>query len=314
MAGSSGAEPGVTGWSVARWLRGWHPETWFCSMRGHVAPAADVAVLADADANLGVDLPDGTRIVRCLRCDVWLRLPTPDPSSCTHATLPPLDPADLPLRGQALRDLIVLRAIAVERSLHVVLFASVALVALVVQLKLPAVLDAATDALDGLRQAVANTARGGGHRFLERELSDLADLRPGALWALIGVSAAYATLEAVEAVFLWRGRRWAEYLTVLATAGLLPLELWELAKGVSVLKALTLVVNLAILVWLVWHKRLFGLRGGAKAAEHPTDWAAVLASPLTADATGRLAPEVGAAPGSRPVGDRPVGDPPVGDR
>jgi len=257
-------------------------------MGGHVAPAADVATLTAADADLGADLDDGTRIVRCLRCDVWLRLPTPAPAECAHATLPPLDPAALPLRGQALRDLIVVRAIALERSVHVVLFTSVALVALVVQLKLPVVLNAATDALDGLRQAVANSSRGGSHRFLERELSDLADLRPGALWVLIGVSLAYATLEAVEAVFLWRGRRWAEYLTVVATAGLLPLELWELAKGVSVLKVVTLALNLAILAWLVWHKRLFGLRGGAAAAEHPTDWDAVLATPLTAGGSDRL--------------------------
>ena len=214
--------------------------------------------------------------------------------------MPSLDPASLPLRGQALRDLIVLRAIAVERSVHVLLFASIALVALVVQLKLPAVLNAATDALDGLRAAVASTARGGSHRFLERELADIADLRPGALWALIGVSAAYATLEAVEAVFLWRGRRWAEYLTVVATAGLLPLELWELSRGVSVLKATTLVINLAILVWLVWHKRLFGLRGGAAAAEHPTDWTVVLSSPLTADAAARLAATDGGSAGSEP--------------
>lgn len=262
-------------------------------MRGHVAPAADVAMLTEADVALGIDLPDHTRIVRCLRCDEWLRLPTPAPTSCAHPTMPPLDPRTLPLRGQALRDLIVLRAIAVERSLHVLLFGSIALVALVVQLKLPAVLDAATDALDGLRQAVASTARGGGHRFLERELADLADLRPGALWVLIGVSLGYAALEAVEAVFLWRGRRWAEYLTVVATGGLLPLELWELSKGVSLFKAVTLALNLVILVWLVWHKRLFGLRGGAAAAEHPTDWDAVLASPLTSDAAGRLAASEG---------------------
>lgn len=251
-------------------------------------------MLTAADAALGADLPDGTRIVRCVRCDVWLRMALPDPDSCEYPTMPPLDPARLPLRGQALRDLIVLRAIAVERGLHVLLFGSIALVALVVQLKLPAVLNAATDALDGLRQAVASSARGGGHRFLERELADLADLRPGALWALIGVSLGYAVLEAVEAVFLWRGRRWAEYLTVVATAGLLPLELWELSKGVSVLKVLTLAVNLAILLWLVWHKRLFGLRGGAAAAEHPTDWVAVLSSPLTPDAAARLADAQGA--------------------
>lgn len=272
-------------------------------MRGHVAPAANVATLTAADEALGCDLADDTRIVRCVRCDLWLRLPIPDPATCAHPTMPPLGDADLPLRGAALRDLIVLRAIAVERSLHVVVFASLALMALVVQLKLPLVLSAANDALDGLRSTVGTTARGGSFGFLERELTRIGDLQASTLWVVIGVAGAYAALEAVEAVFLWRGRRWAEYLTVLATSSLLPLEVWELGRGASVLKVVALVLNVAIVVWLMWRKRLFGLRGGATAAESPTDWSVILADPLTSGGGDRLAafdgPSGGDTAGSR---------------
>jgi uncharacterized membrane protein (DUF2068 family) len=74
-------------------------------------------------------------------------------------------------------------------------------------------------------------------------------------------------IEGVEAVGLWRERRWAEYLTAIATAGFLPFEIDELAKRVTILRVGALVVNLAILIWLVYRKRLFGVRGGAK-AEH----------------------------------------------
>jgi hypothetical protein len=57
---------------------------------------------------------------------------------------------------------------------------------------------------------------------------------------------------------------------------------WELAKGISALKVITLILNIAIVVYLLLAKRLFGLRGGGKAerAEHDADtgWAAIEAA------------------------------------
>ena len=79
--------------------------------------------------------------------------------------------------------------------------------------------------------------------------------------------AGFAALEAVEMVGLWLARRWAEYLTFIATTALLPLEVYELSSGVSVLKLATFVVNLVIVVYLLWAKRLFGLNGGGQAEE-----------------------------------------------
>ena len=40
-----------------------------------------------------------------------------------------------------------------------------------------------------------------------------------------------------------------------------------LAKKVTVFRVGALVVNVAVLLWLLWSKRLFGLRGGAAALE-----------------------------------------------
>ena len=73
----------------------------------------------------------------------------------------------------------------------------------------------------------------------------------------------YALLEGAEAVGLWYGKRWAEYLTFLATILLLPLEIYELTEKVSWFKIGALCINLAIAVYLLLAKRLFGLRGGA---------------------------------------------------
>ena len=97
---------------------------------------------------------------------------------------------------------------------------------------------------------------------------------------LVGAAiAAYAALEGVEAVGLWLGRRWAEYLTFVATVVFVPYEIHELTKSVTALKVLALVINLAIVAYLLFSKRLFGLRGGGRAerAEYDADvgWPAI---------------------------------------
>jgi uncharacterized membrane protein (DUF2068 family) len=63
------------------------------------------------------------------------------------------------------------------------------------------------------------------------------------------------------------GKRWAEYLTLIVTASFLPLEVYELSERFSVLKVITFVINVAVVVYLLYAKRLFGLRGGAAAEE-----------------------------------------------
>ena len=99
------------------------------------------------------------------------------------------------------------------------------------------------------------------------------------LW-IIGVAvAAYAALEGVEAIGLWFARRWAEYLTFAATSLLLLPEIYELSEKVSPTKIGTMIVNLAVVIYLLFAKRLFGVRGGGKAEaaerEADTGWKAL---------------------------------------
>ena len=60
-----------------------------------------------------------------------------------------------------------------------------------------------------------------------------------------------------SAIFLTEGaglafrKSWAEYLTIITTASLLPLEIYELAKHASIGKVLALVINLAVVIYLV---------------------------------------------------------------
>jgi uncharacterized membrane protein (DUF2068 family) len=67
----------------------------------------------------------------------------------------------------------------------------------------------------------------------------------------------FAILEAAEAWGLAARRRWAEYLTVVATGVLIPFELEEVARRPSLLRVAALLLNVAIVVWLGYRKRLF---------------------------------------------------------
>ena len=87
----------------------------------------------------------------------------------------------------------------------------------------------------------------------------------GTLRLVGAVFIVYALVEGIEAYGLWYQYRWAEYLTFLVTASLLPLEGYELAQRLSALKIVTIVINLAVVGYLLYAKRLFGLRGGVAA-------------------------------------------------
>jgi uncharacterized membrane protein (DUF2068 family) len=69
------------------------------------------------------------------------------------------------------------------------------------------------------------------------------------------VTLAYAAVFAVEGVGLWMQKRWAEWLTVIITASLIPLEAWELFYRPTIGKLLILLGNTAIVAYLVWHVR-----------------------------------------------------------
>lgn len=60
----------------------------------------------------------------------------------------------------------------------------------------------------------------------------------------------YATLFLIEGVGLWQQRRWAEWLTVVATGALIPVELYECVTHPTLIPFLLLVVNVAV-VWLL---------------------------------------------------------------
>jgi uncharacterized membrane protein (DUF2068 family) len=61
----------------------------------------------------------------------------------------------------------------------------------------------------------------------------------------------YSALYLTEGIGLSLRKRWAEYVTIISTASLLPVEIYEIVKGVSAPKIVVLLVNIAVLVYLV---------------------------------------------------------------
>ena len=247
-----------------RYFPRFHWELLACGVGGHQLVGTDAAELRPEDALIAHEI-DGVRWHRCLRCDSWLPLPTPEHPGREYP--PDRDEIVLPLRGRPLRDKIVLRLIAIDRAFHFVVLALLSVAIFLFAANQRALRDTFYRVVADLQQGlgggpVHNTNTG----FLH-ELDKIFSLRGGQLHLLGAAVGAYAVLELVEAVGLWHAKRWAEYLTFIATAVFLPLEVYELTKSISVLKLTAFVINVAIVVYLLYAKRLFGLRGGGAAEE-----------------------------------------------
>jgi uncharacterized membrane protein (DUF2068 family) len=235
------------------------PELVVCAWRGHVIPGALVEPLDVRHHVLARETVDGRRLVQCLRCAGWFVVDPPAKNAVF--AIESVDAIERPRRGRELRQAIVLRVIAVDRIFHMAAFGAVAIAALVVHAKFKAMHSWAEGLLNALSSARAGRGGVSSHGLTAALLTRLAHIDPHSLLWLAAVAGVYAIVSAFEAFGLWFERRWAEYLTVLATAGFLPLEVHELIKRVTFVRVFAMVVNLAILVYLVVAKHLFGVGG-----------------------------------------------------
>jgi len=91
-----------------------------------------------------------------------------------------------------------------------------------------------------------------GHRFAVEMVDKLLGFGPRKFLAIGTVACIYATVFIVEGWGLWREKRWAEYLTVIVTASLIPFEVWEIFQHFTWLKIFALVLNVAIVWYLIY--------------------------------------------------------------
>lgn len=230
-----------------------------CALKGHALVGTDAGVVTPSDS-LVVREQHGVRWYRCLRCDAWIHGPPPEHP--TRDRVPDRQEIEIPPRGPLLRDRYILRLIAVDRAIHVIVLTTLAVV-----LFLFARHDAALhrDYVNIMNDLSGGDPGSAQIRGVLGYLRKAFEYSPARLIQLGLLITAYAALEASEMVGLWLAKRWAEYLTFVATVALVPFEVYELSLSLSVFKIVTLIINVAIVIYLLLAKRLFGLRGGYRA-------------------------------------------------
>jgi len=95
-----------------------------------------------------------------------------------------------------------------------------------------------------------------GH-YMQLLLAKVAKIDDRRLKELSAGTFVYSTIFLTEGVGLMLRQRWAEYLTIISTASLLPLEIYELIKHTSIGKILAFAINIAVVVYLIWELRRF---------------------------------------------------------
>jgi len=98
------------------------------------------------------------------------------------------------------------------------------------------------------------------HEVVTWVLEWFSGLSESKIHALRFVTLTYAAVFAVEGVGLWMQKRWAEWLTTIITASLIPLEVWEFFSRPNLGKAAVVIANSVIVAYLVWHVRSKGRR------------------------------------------------------
>lgn len=86
-----------------------------------------------------------------------------------------------------------------------------------------------------------------GHRII----AFLTGASNGKIEALGTLAFAYAILFLVEGGGLLMRKRWAEHFTIVITSSLIPFEIYEIFKNVSVAKVVAIVINAAVVIYLV---------------------------------------------------------------
>jgi uncharacterized membrane protein (DUF2068 family) len=111
------------------------------------------------------------------------------------------------------------------------------------------------DTAADVREWLAALTIGRGQMLVERALALLNVATPTRIRELGIASILYGLLFATEGIGLWMEQRWAEYLTIIATGSLIPFEVYELRRRVTVPRGLALVANIAAVAYLIYRLR-----------------------------------------------------------
>ena len=93
------------------------------------------------------------------------------------------------------------------------------------------------------------------NEFIGALLSKLQLVNTKELKELTTLGTGYATLFLTEGTGLLFRKRWAEWLTIVATSSLMPLEVYELIKEFTAVRLFALLVNAAVVLFLIYRVR-----------------------------------------------------------
>jgi uncharacterized membrane protein (DUF2068 family) len=256
-----------------------------CARHGHMLYEPDEP---DARQRVHAVGTDGD-LWQCLRCATFT-----GPTKLSPLVSGPVMDVPLVPRGKEIRAALIMRVLAVERygrGLLMVLLAVGAWQFHASQGRLREAFNQLTPHLRPIGSWVGIDLQ---HAGIVQAARQILDVKPQLVLVAAGALFAYGLLQLLEGTGLWLGRRWGEYVAVVATSLFLPIEVHEVLNGASALKVAALCVNIVAVVWLVWNGRLFGVRGGHDAYVAARLSAAVLDP---ADFVATSGPQNGAAPG-----------------
>ena len=225
-----------------------------CARKGHLTYAPDEPGLRD---RLMAPTVGGTAW-RCLRCGDFV---TGEPHGSGPAAAAPLV-----RRGKELRGELILRVFAVERFIRFLVVGVAAYLVWRFEYDRAGIQRMFNHALPAIRALYTDLGFNVSHSKLLPFIQHSFTHTSRWLTLLAIGLAVYAVIELGESVGLWLAKRWGEYLAMVATSAFLPFEVWELAeRNITWLKVAAFVINLLLVIYLVWTRRLFGARGGKAA-------------------------------------------------
>ena len=93
------------------------------------------------------------------------------------------------------------------------------------------------------------------NHYIDAALEKVSNLTPDKIKELGLGSMIYAGLFLTEGIGLWFDKRWAEWLTVIITSSLIPIEIYEIHHQPTSVKIAVLLINIAIVAYLLYRIR-----------------------------------------------------------
>jgi uncharacterized membrane protein (DUF2068 family) len=224
---------------------------------------------------------------RCLRCAGFIH---GDPAATGPAAAAPRV-----RRGTEIRSAFILRVFAIERYLRALLFGAAAYGVWRFEGAQHSIQRAFNREYPVIRSLLRELGYDVDHSRMVGFIQHALTLSPASITLLTWGLATYAAIEVVEGTGLWLARRWGEYFAAVVTSLGLPYEIYDMTAKVTATRLVLFAINLALVLYLIITKRLFGVRGGRRAHEARHRSQSVLAE---AEAAARSAASTAAVPGS----------------